>query len=65
MKMYWILEKINGTPAVCSSLVAVSKTTFINYSTLIYHFSRMKRNEYEDDRFRIAKTKLIRSKRNG
>jgi hypothetical protein len=63
MKVYWIIDKVNGTPAVCSSLRAVSNVTFIGYSKLSYHFSRLKKVEFETDLFRINSTTLIRSKR--
>ncbi len=61
MTVYWILDKINGNPAVCSSIKAVAKATLMKYSTLSYQFSVKKRDHYETDRFRIEKTRLIRS----
>lgn len=60
--MYWYLNKKTGEPAICGSLVALSKLTLIKSDKLNYHFSAKKLTEYEDENHRIVKCKLIQSK---
>lgn len=62
--MYIYHNKINDQLLAFSSLKAISINTGINYDTLIYQFSRLKREFYERDEFRVVRTELIRSERN-
>ena len=59
--MFWILNKKNNTPAICGSVIAVSELTGISKNTLYLTFTRKKKIEYENDKFRITKTNVIRS----
>jgi len=59
--MYWILNKDTMEPAICGSIKAVAKLTDIKPDSLYYQFSKKKKKEFENDKWRISKNKLIRS----
>lgn len=63
--IYIYHNKTNGQLLAFSSLKAISVNTGIGYDTLIYNFSRQSKEFYERDDFKIVKTELIKSKRNG
>lgn len=43
---YWFLIEATETPGICGSMTALEEATGINYDTLTYHFTRMKRKRY-------------------
>lgn len=51
----------NGICLVFGSLKALSNKMSINYDTLIYHFTRLKRDYMKYNRVFIFKRRLIRS----
>jgi len=61
---FWILNKENNTPAICGSIVIVSNFTKIEKNFLYEVFSRKKLSEFENEKWRIFKTQIIRSLRN-
>jgi len=60
---FWILNKKTNTPAICGSVVAVSRFTGISKNTLYDYFSRKKVFEFENENYRIVKTLIIRALR--
>ena len=56
-------NKQTGERKVFGSWAAIAQHTTINFHTLEYHFTRLKKTVYETDEFVIEKTKIIRSKR--
>jgi hypothetical protein len=60
---FWILNKKTNTPAICGSVIAVSKYTGISKDTLYDYFSRNKLSEYSNDQFRVCKVSVIRALR--
>ena len=62
---YWILNKKNNTPAISGSIKTLSEFTGIKLNFLYEVFSRGKLNEFENEKWRIFKTQIIKSLRNG
>ena len=54
---YWILDKTTDTPAIRGSIKKVSQLTGISENVLYYCFSKNKKKEYIDDKYRIHKIK--------
>lgn len=57
---FWYLDKTNNKAKIFGSLKALSDYTKINLDSLYYHFSREKKKEWQNSRFRIVKTEIIR-----
>jgi len=62
--MIWAINKKDNTPYIFGSIAALSEKLEINSGTLYNYFSRNKKNEYENDDYRLVKCKVIRSVRN-
>jgi len=60
--MFWMLKKKTSDPGIFGSILAISEETGLNLDKLYYHFSRMKRLEFENDDYRIVKCNVKRSK---
>ena len=60
---FWILNKKDNTPAICGSVIAVSKLTEISKDTLYDYFSRKKVSELENENYRIVKLLIVRALR--
>ena len=58
---YWVLNKQDGTPAICRNAIALSNYTGIDKDRMYYNFSRKKLNKYEDDSYLIYKLEPIKS----
>lgn len=61
---YWFLNKETNEPRIFGSLPVMCEECGVPKSTLEYHFSRIKRIEYENEKYRIVKLPLERGKRN-
>jgi len=61
---FWVLNKKTNEPFICGSIVAVNEITEINKDSLYEKFSRKKLTEFENEKWRIYKTNVIRSLRN-
>ena len=60
--MKWIYPFI--THNIFGSIVALAEKLELNPGTLYNHFSRNKKTEWENETYRVAKLKVIRSVRN-
>lgn len=63
--MFWILNKETDTPYNCGSVPAVVKLTGIKESRLTENFSRKKKTSYTTEVWRVEKTDMLTSTRNG
>lgn len=61
--MFWFLNKETNTPEIYGSISAICAKTDINENELYYQFSRLKKSEFENDKYRIVKCKVIRALR--
>ena len=61
--MFWLLDKETNTPEIYGSVSAICAKTDINENELYYQFSRLKKSEFENDKYRIAKCKVVRALR--
>jgi len=61
--MFWILNKTTDQPAICGSIVSLSKDTNIKDGKLYEVFSRKKETEYITEKYRIHKVEVIKAKR--
>ncbi len=59
--MFWLLNKKTNAPGIFGSISAICENTDLKPDNLYYHFSRMKRSEFENENFRIVKCKVGRS----
>jgi hypothetical protein len=55
--MYWLLNKETNAPGVYSNIRQLSEATGLNQDRLYYYFSRLKRKDYETEKYRIVKVK--------
>ena len=60
---YIYLDKSTYEVKAFSSIKALHLDTKINLDTLYYHFTRLKKDVYERDNYKIAKVDIISSKR--
>lgn len=60
--MFWYLNKQTNAAEIFGSISAICENTGLKLDTLYYHFSRMKRREFESENIRIVKCQVIRSK---
>lgn len=58
--MFWFLNKQTNAPEIFGSISAICDNTGLKPDNLYYHFSRMKRVEFENESFRIVKCKVKR-----
>jgi hypothetical protein len=61
--MFWFLDKQSNTAEIFGSITSLCERTGLKSEALYYQFSRMKKLEFEDDRFRIVKCVVQRTKR--
>ena len=61
--MFWILDKETNTPAIYGSISAICEKTELQENELYYQFSRLKKSEFENEKYRIVKCKVIRALR--
>ncbi len=61
--MFWILNKLTNKPAICGSIVSLSKETNIKNNSLYEIFSRKKEKDYITKKYRIHKLDIIKAKR--
>ena len=61
--MFWVLNKQKNTPEIFGSVCAICAKTELKEDALYYHFSRLKRTEFENEKYRIVKCKVIRALR--
>ena len=59
--MFWFLNKQTDAPEIFGSISAICENTGLKPDNLYYHFSRMKRKEFENENFRIVKCKVKRA----
>ena len=58
---YWFLNKQTKEPRIFGSLpVMCEEITELDKQSLEYHFSRLKKEEFENDKYRIVKRNLER-----
>ena len=58
---YWFLNKQTKEPRIFGSLpVMCEEITELDKQSLEYHFSRLKKEEFENDTYRIVKRNLER-----
>lgn len=62
-KMFWFLDKETNTPDIFGSVSAICAKTELKKDGLYYHFSRLKRTEFENEKYRIVKCKVNRALR--
>ncbi len=58
--MFWFLNKLTNNADIFGSISAICENTGLKPDSLYYHFSRMKRNEFQNDNFRIVKCQVRR-----
>jgi hypothetical protein len=58
--MFWFLNKLTNNADIYGSISAICENTDLKPDNLYYHFSRMKRKEFENENFRIVKCKVKR-----
>lgn len=61
--MFWFLNKETNTPEIFGSVPAICAKTELKDDTLYYRFSRLKKKEFENEKYRIVKCKVIRAPR--
>jgi len=61
--MFWFLNKETNTPEIYGSVSAICAKTELKEDTLYYHFSRLKKSEFENEKYRIVKCTVVRSLR--
>lgn len=61
--MFWFLDKETNTPAIYGSVSAICAKTELQENELYYQFSRLKKKEFENEKYRIVKCKVIRALR--
>lgn len=55
---YWYLNKTTNEPRIFGSIAAIGANTDLQEEALYYHFSRLKKKEYNTDMHRIVKTEI-------
>lgn len=60
--MFWYLNKLTNAAEIFGSISAICENTELKPDTLYYHFSRMKRSEFENESVRIVKCQVKRSR---
>lgn len=60
--MFWFLDKQTNTAGIYGSIQEICNDTDLKPDMLYSYFSRKKLTEYENERYRIAKRKIKRSK---
>jgi hypothetical protein len=63
VNMFWFLDKQANTPEIFGSVSAICAKTELKEDALYYHFSRLKKNEFENEKYRIVKCKVVRALR--
>ena len=58
--MFWLLNKTTNTPGIFGSVKALCENTGLKDEALYYQFSRLKKNEFENENYRIAKCSVVR-----
>ena len=58
---YWFLNKQTKEAKVFGSMVSISQNENFKLDMLQYHFTRHKRKEFENDKYRIVKTNVVPS----
>ena len=61
--MFWFLNKETNTPEIFGSVSAICAKTELGEDALYYQFSRLKKKEFENEKYRIVKCKVIRALR--
>ena len=61
--MFWFLNKETNTPDIFGSVSAICAKTELKVDVLYYHFSRLKKSEFENKKYRIVKCKPVRALR--
>jgi hypothetical protein len=61
--MFCLLNKKDNTPEIFGSVSAICAKTELKEDALYYHFSRLKRTEFENEKYRIVKCKVVRALR--
>jgi len=56
---------MTNTPDIFGSVFAICAKTELKEDALYYHFSRLKRIEFENEKYRIVKCKAVRALRCG
>ena len=59
--MFWFLDKQTNAAEIFGSVAAIVKHTDLKPDNLYTVFGRKKSTEYENDRYRIAKTDVKRA----
>lgn len=60
--MFWLLDKQTNTPGIFGSIQAICNNTELKPDNLYTVFGRKnKKTEYENDRYRIVKTQIVRA----
>ncbi len=61
--MFWFINKETNTPKIFGSVSAICAKTELKQDALYYHFSRLKRIEFENEKYRIVKCNVVRALR--
>lgn len=61
--MFWLLDKQANIPGIFGSITAICDFTGLKAENLYYHFSRMKKKEFENNKYRIVKCSVQRFNR--
>ena len=61
--MFWFINKETNTPDIFGSVSAICAKTEFEENELYYQFSRLKKKEFENEKYRIVKCKVIRALR--
>jgi len=61
--MFWFIDKETNIPAIYGSISAICAKTELQENELYYQFSRLKKSEFENEKYRIAKCEVIRALR--
>lgn len=59
--MFWLLDKQTNTPEIFGSIQAICKHTELKPDNLYTVFGRKKQTEFENERYRIVKTQIVRA----
>jgi len=61
--MFWFLNKQTNTPEIFGSVSAICAKKDLKEDALYYYFSRLKKIEFENEKYRIVKCKVVRALR--
>jgi hypothetical protein len=61
--MFWFIDKETNIAKIFGSVSAICAKTELQENELYYQFSRLKKSEFENEKYRIVKCKVVRALR--